>query len=95
MNAIYSYERRGIWFYVYKPDGTKLDDKALTQEEAKAKVYELNGWNKQRPTTGKLIYNSPSGNTIELECGKFSWLQSARKLYIQRGYIKERLKVTY
>lgn len=95
MSTNYTYERRGLWYYVYKPDGSKLDNTAYTQEEAKKKVYALNGWDKQKPATGRLLYNSPSGNTIELERGKFPALQTARKGYIQRGYIADRLKVTY
>ena len=95
MKAEYRYEYRMGWFYVYNPDGTPYDSKAMTREAARQKVYELNGWDKKKPTTGRLLFNSPSGQVIELETGKFSALQSALKGYIQRGYAKERLKVTY
>ena len=43
----YYYSPRFRHFNIYRrdPDGdTKVDD-AATQEEAKRKVYELNGWN--------------------------------------------------
>lgn len=43
----YYYSPRFRHFNIYRrdPDGdTKVDD-AVTQEEAKRKVYELNGWN--------------------------------------------------
>lgn len=43
----YYYSPRFNHFNIYRrdPDGdTKVDD-AATQEEAKRKVYELNGWN--------------------------------------------------
>lgn len=43
----YYYSPRFHYFNIYRRDGdgldTKIDD-AATQEEAKRKVYELNGW---------------------------------------------------
>ena len=65
----YYYSPRFHHFNIYRrdPDGdTKVDD-AMTQEEARAKVYELNGWNnkpkvaqqrvKQQSTSKKLQPN--------------------------------------
>lgn len=54
----YYYSPRFHHFNIYRrdPDGdTKVDD-AATQEEAKRKVYELNGWNYK-----------PKNNTVYLE----------------------------
>jgi hypothetical protein len=52
----YYYSPRFRHFNIYRrdPDGdTKVDD-AATQEEAKRKVYELNGWNyKPKNNTAK------------------------------------------
>ena len=46
----YVYEKNGAWWYVYKiiyvgksSYGEKLPE-PLTQEEAKIKTYQLNGW---------------------------------------------------
>ena len=49
-----------------------------------------------KPTTGKLIYVSPSGNTRLLEQNKpFALLQTLKKNYIMQGFKKEYLKITY
>lgn len=49
-----------------------------------------------KPTTGKLIQRFPGGRVRILEQNKpFPVLQKLKKEYIQHGYSKESLKVTY
>lgn len=49
-----------------------------------------------KPTTGKLIQELPGGRTRVLEQNKpFPVLQKLKKEYIQHGYSKDSLKVTY
>ncbi len=50
----------------------------------------------QKPTTGRLIYNYPSGRSEVLEANKpFALLQQLKKEYTLKGYTKENLKITY
>ena len=49
-----------------------------------------------KPTTGKLIQVLPGGRERTIEQNKsFPVLQNLKKEYIQRGYKKETLKITY
>ena len=51
---------------------------------------------KEKPKVGRLIQVFPSGNFTVLASNKpFSQLQEIKKTYVQRGYKKESLKVTY
>jgi hypothetical protein len=50
----------------------------------------------QRPLVGQLLWILPSGKSHVLESGKpFAILQLLKKQYLQRGYKKEQLKITY
>lgn len=40
---IYEYCKRGKVWAVYSPEGTKVDS-FIDREDARKKVYELNGW---------------------------------------------------
>lgn len=49
-----------------------------------------------KPTTGKLVQTLPGGRIRTLEHNKpFPVLSKLKKEYIQRGYSKDSLKVTY
>lgn len=49
-----------------------------------------------KPTIGKLIQKLPGGRTRILEQNKsFPVLQKLKKEYVQHGYSKDTLKVTY
>lgn len=51
---------------------------------------------KSKPKVGKLIQVLPSGNTVTLVSNlPFPMLQKKKKLFVQKGYKKESLKVTY
>jgi hypothetical protein len=51
---------------------------------------------KEKPKTGKLIQVLPGGTVVTL-ASNLPWpaLQLKKKAYIQRGFKKETLKVTY
>ena len=52
--------------------------------------------NKRKATVGRLIYCLPSTIARTLESNKpFSILQKLKKEYMQRGFKKEYLKITY
>lgn len=49
VKKIHTYERVGHWWYVYTPDGSKLNGEAMDFEECKKEVYRINGWIYKEP----------------------------------------------
>jgi hypothetical protein len=56
----------------------------------------MNTTTSPKPTTGRLIYVLANGANHVLEFNKpFAILQRLKKEYVQKGYSKELLKITY
>lgn len=100
MNGKYSYSPRGRGFNIYldNPNGGTKVDYVMDEEEARRKVYELNGWTwKPKGYTGEMVQlTNPKGETKSFTADEFdSFLIEVERSNCFKEWADGRISATF